>query len=190
MKSYLLLPSLLILTCCGVLTPVKDSAIHHVLDPLVSDRTLTTSSPSMAINRPSIPGYLDRQQLVTRSGGQLIISNVDLWGEPLDVAIARVTASNLSRLTGSANIQPVENFVTVDYTTLLEWRITRFEPDASNQMVLEGTWKLQPVKGGETRSHFYRITAAISPDSPSVATRVDAMNRCLARLARQIANQS
>ncbi len=190
MKSYLLLPGLLILTCCGVLTPVKDSAVHHVLDPLVPDRALTTSSPSMAINRPSIPGYLDRQQLVTRSAGQLMISSVDLWGEPLDAAIARVTASNLSRLTDSTSIQPVENFVTLDYTTLLELRITRFEPDVSNQMILEGTWKLQPVKGGETRSHFYRITVAISPGSPPITARVDAMNRCLEGLARQITDQS
>jgi uncharacterized protein len=190
MKSYLLLPGLLILTCCGVLTPVKDSAVHHVLDPLVPDRALTISSPSMAINRPSIPGYLDRQQLVTRSGGQLMISNVDLWGEPLDAAIARVTASNLSRLTGSTNIQPVENFVTLDYTTLLELRITRFEPDVSNQMILEGTWKLQPIKGGETRSHFYHITVAISPGSSPITARLDAMNRCLERLARLIENQS
>jgi uncharacterized protein len=186
MKSYLLLPSLLILTCCGVLTPVKDSAVHHVLDPLVPDRALTTSSPSMAINRPSIPGYLDRQQLVTRSGGQLMISNVDLWGEPLDVAIARVTASNLSRLTGSANIQPVENFITLDYPSLLEWRITRFEPDVSNQMVLEGTWKLQPVKGSKSTNHFFRIVTEISSSQPPIVARVDAMNQCLEKLARQI----
>lgn len=190
MKFYLLLPAALILTCCGVLTPVKDSAIHHVLDPLVPHRALTTSSPSMAINRPSIPGYLDRQQLVTRSGGQLMISHLDLWGEPLDTAIARVIASNLSRLTGSTNIQPIENFVSLDYSTLLELRINRFEPDIFDQMILEGTWKLQPVKGGETRSHFYRIPVAISPHSPPIAARVAAMNRGLELLARQIADQS
>ena len=190
MKSCLLLPGLLMLTCCGVLTPVKDSAVHHVLDPLVPERTLSTSSPSMAINRPSIPAYLDRQQLVTRSGGQLMISNVDLWGEPLDAAIARVTASNLSRLTGSTNIQPVENFVTLDYTYLLELRITRFEPDDSKQMILEGTWKRQPVTGGETRAYFYRITEEISQSPTPTTSRVDAMNRCLERLARQIADPS
>lgn len=189
MKPYLLLPLLLISASCGVLTPVKDSAVHHLLDPLVPDRSLTVASPSIAINRPAIPGYLDRQQLVTRSGGQLMISNVDLWGEALDVGISRVTASNLSRLTGSTNIQPVENFVSLDYATLLELRITRFEPDVSNQIILEGTWKLQPVKEGEARSHFYRIAVAISSGSPPITARVDAMSSALERLARQIGNQ-
>lgn len=177
------------MTSCGVLTPVKDSAVYHLLDPLVPDRSLTAESPSIAINRPTIPGYLDRQQLVTRSGGQLMISNVDLWGEPLDVGISRVTASNLSRLTGSTNIQPVENFVTLEYAIMLELRITRFEPDDSNTMILEGTWKLQPVKGGETSSHFYRITVPISPGSLPIATRVKAMDQCLEQLARRISNQ-
>jgi uncharacterized lipoprotein YmbA len=188
MKSYLLLPGLLLLTCCSVLTPVKDADVNHILDPLVPDRTLTNSSPAMAINRPSIPSYLDRQQVVTRSGGQLMISSVDLWGEPLDAAIARVTASNLSRLTDSTNIQPVEHFVTLEYTTLLEIRIARFEPDVPNQMIFEGTWKLQPVKGGETSNHFFRIRTYIAPSSPPIAARVNAMNMALEHLARQIAN--
>ena len=37
------------------------------------------------------------------------------------------------------NIQPVENFTALDYTNLLELKIARFEPDASNQMILQGT---------------------------------------------------
>ncbi|MEO5915120.1 MAG: PqiC family protein [Luteolibacter sp.] len=186
MKMLFILPILLSLTNCGVLEPVKDSAVHHVLDPLVPYRSLSSSSPSIAINRPSIPSYLDRQQLVTRSGGQLQISNADLWGEPLDASLSRVTASNLSRLTGSMNIQPVENFTTLDYTTLLEMRIARFEPDDSNQMILEGTWKLQPVSGGDARDHFFSIAAPIS--SPTATGRVNAMNQALERIARQIAN--
>jgi len=189
MKLLRLFPGLLFLTCCGVLRPVNDSAVHHVLDPLVPDRALSAVNPSIAVNRPSIPSYLDRQQLVTRSGGQLVISDFDLWAEPLDAGIARVLAGILSRLTGSTNIQPVENFVTLDYTELLELRISRFEPDAFNQMILEGTWKLQPVTGGEAGSHSFRISVAIPRDPPSATARVEAMNRCLERLARQIGNQ-
>jgi uncharacterized lipoprotein YmbA len=188
MKFLFLLPGLFLLTCCGVLSPVTDSAVHRVLDPLVPDRALSAVNPSIAVNRPSLPGYLDRQQLVTRSGGQLVISDFDLWAEPLDACIARVLAGNLSRLTGSTNIQPVENFVTLDYAELLELRISRFEPDVSNHMILEGTWKLQPVTGDEAGNHFFRISVAILRDPPSATARVEAMNRCLERLSRQIGN--
>ena len=91
-----------------------------------------------------------------------MVSRNDVWAEPLNASISRVTASNLSRLTGSLNIRPVENFTTLDYTSLLEMNITRFEPDDSNRMVLEGTWKLQPVNGGETNTRFFHHEAPLA----------------------------
>ena len=190
MRIRHLLPGLLLpLTACGVLQPVKDLSVRHVLDPLVPDRNLTTSTPSVAINRPSLPVYLDRMQLVTRASGELVLSDHDLWAESLGTAISRVTASNLSRLTGSMNIQAVESFVTLDYTALLELKIARFEPDESNQMILQGTWKLQPVTGKETRTRYFNITVPV-PATPDIMNgRVTAMNQALERLARQIAGQ-
>ena len=177
---------LLTFTSCSVLQPVKDSAIQHVLDPLVPDRALTAARPAMAVNRPSLPAYLDSQQLVTRANGQLKMSNRDLWGEPLDAGISRVMASNLSRLTGSMNIQPVASFTSLDYTTLLELKIAQFEPDAANELILEGTWKLQPVTGKETSAHFFRLRIPVPPDPSAMSARVTAMNQALEQLARQI----
>ena len=182
-----LLPLLLILVGCNVLKPVKDSAVHHVLDPLVADRPLSAATPAIAINRPSLPSYLDRQQLVTRSDGQLMISKLDLWAEPLDAAIARVMASNLSRLTCSMNIQPVESFTSMDYTELLELKLAQFEPDDAGQMILQGTWKLQPVNGKETSSHYFRIAVPLSSSAAMMKDRVSAMNRALEKLGREIA---
>jgi uncharacterized lipoprotein YmbA len=178
---------LLTLTACSVLQPVKDTATQHLLEPLVPDRTLTAARPAIAVGRPSLPGYLDSNQLVTRSAGQLMVSKHDLWGEPLDSGISRVIASNLSRLTGSMNIQPVESFTSLDYTTLLELKIAQFEPDSANQMVLQGTWKLQPVTGGETSTHYFRLLIPVPPDPTSLRARVTAMNQALEQLARQIA---
>lgn len=195
MKHHPLLTALLLLLpACSMLEPVKDTAVYHVLEPLVADRRLSAATPAIAIKRPSLPGYLDRQQLITRSAGQLMVSHLDLWAEPLDAAIARVMASNLSRLTGSMNIQPVENYLTLDYDTVLEIRLAQFEPDASNQLVLQGTWKLQPVTGRETSSHFVRIAVRIAVPVAAAASpmagRVAAMNLALARLARQITSKN
>ena len=180
---------LLTLTACSVLQPVKDTATQHLLDPLVPDRTLTAARPAIAVGRPSLPGYLDSNQLVTRSAGQLMVSKLDIWGEPLDAGIARVMASNLSRLTGSMNIQPVESFTTLDYTTLLELKIAQFEPDATNQLILQGTWKLQPVTGKETSTHFFRLLVPVPLSPPDLNARVTAMNQALEQLARQISRQ-
>lgn len=190
MKHAALLLTIL-LAACGVLKPVKDVSVNYLLDPVVADHRITGNSPAIAIARPKLPGYLDRQQLVNRSrGGEMQMNGYQLWAEPLDKGISRVTAINLGRLTNSMNIQPVESFVTMDYDSLLEIRISRFEPDADGGVVLECTWKLQPVSGRVTNPRSFRTV--IESTSPTPATgpqtgRVTAMNEALARLAREIA---
>lgn len=190
MKAIALFPFLLAASC-GVLTPVKDAAVNHLLDAVVPERAVTGSSPAVAIARPSLPGYLDRQQLVSRSSdGRVLMNSYQLWAEPLDAGISRVTAINLGRLSNSLNIQPVEAFVTLDYDRLLEIRVSRFEPDASGNLVLECTWKLQPVSGRVTSPRNFRTAIAVpgprDPMSPQTEI-VAAMNEALARLAREIA---
>ncbi len=186
--ALLLIP---LLAACGVLKPVKDVSVNYLLDPLVPARNITGSSPAIAIARPKLPGYLDRQQLVSRSrAGEMQMNGFQLWAEPLDKGISRVTAINLGRLTNSLNIQPVQSFVTMDYDSLLEIRISRFEPDADGHVVLECTWKLQPVSGRVTNPRAFRTvienTTPLPATGPQTA-RIAAMNEALARLARVIA---
>ncbi len=122
----------LVFASCSILQPVPDTSINHLLDPAIPARRITGSSPSVAIAPPALPSYLDRQQLVARQAGGVLKMNPNhLWAEPLPAGISRVTALNLGRLTNSLNIQPVENFITLDYDSLLELRISRFEPDPS-----------------------------------------------------------
>jgi uncharacterized protein len=184
----LLLPAL---TSCRVLKPVEDRSINHLLDPAVPERKLTGSSPGVAVARPSLPSYLDRLQLVSRTAtGELQMNPYHVWAEPLDAAISRVTAANLGRLTQSLNIQPVENFITLDYQWLLELRVSQFELDARGDVVLACTWKLQPVAGRVTAPQSF--TTRVTPAVPATAKgpqsgRIQAMNEALVQLARTIA---
>jgi uncharacterized lipoprotein YmbA len=178
----------LLLAGCNVLQPIKDAAVYHLLEPLVPDRALTASTPALAIKRPTLPGYLDRQQLVTRKDGQLMMSNLDVWAEPLDVGISRVMASNLSRLTGSMNIQPGASFTSMDYTQLLELLITQFEPDEQNQLIFKGTWKLQPTNGKDSPTQFFKIIVP-QVSAATMKDRVTAMNAALEQLAREVAGK-
>lgn len=192
MKTILLSLTLpLLVISCGVLEPVKDTSVHYLLDPGIPKVSISGTSPAIAVGRPSLPSYLDRQQLVSRSGaGQLQMNGYHLWAEPLDAAISRVTAINLGRLTRSLNVQPVENFVTPDYQTLLEMRVSRFEPDPSGMMEFECTWKLQPVAGQVATTHSFHasipVVTAEADATHDFSGRIVAMNEALARLAREI----
>jgi uncharacterized lipoprotein YmbA len=187
---FLILTAPLLFASCGALKPVEDKAINHLLDAVIPARPITGASPAIAISRPSLPSYLDRQQLVSRSGdGQLQMNSYHLWAEPLDAAISRITATNLGRLTNSLNIQPVESFVTLDYQSLLEIRVSRFEPDESSHLILDCTWKLQPVSGRVADTRAFRTSVPIPPAATpkDLSGRTAAMNEALARLAREIA---
>jgi len=175
---------------CKVLQPVKDTSVTYLLDPAVPDRTLSSPSPAVAINRPSLPSYLDRQQIVTRvKAGELKMSNYHLWAEPLDTGISRVVSMNLARLTGSTNIQPIDNFVTLEYTSLVELRISQFEPADHDHVVLACTWKVQPVRGQPLQPRTFRTEVPFTPsaDKLDLSPRIAAMNEALARLSRVIA---
>ncbi len=182
-----------VLASCGVLDPVEDRSVSHILEAAAPARTVTGSSPVIAVARPSIPGYLDRQQLVTRSrAGNPVMNSNQIWAEPLDDGMARVTAENLGRLRNSMNIQPVQAFITIDYSHLLEVRVLRFDADAAaRNVVLECTWTLQPVSGRIAPVRRFQTEVPIE-DPWFTATsaqhaRVAAMNRALAELAAAIA---
>jgi len=195
MKTTLLFPVVIALSACGVLKPVEDRSLSHVLEAATPQRAITGSSPAIAVARPSLPGYIDRQQLVTREhNGNIVLNSNQTWAEPLDEGIARITAENLARIRNSMNIQPVRAFIAMDYTHLLEIRVARFDADAATRTItLECTWKLQPVSGRIAATRSFRTEVPINDDQFSAnapqQARVAAMNQALAELAATIAKQ-
>lgn len=188
-RLFFLLP--LCLSACTILKPVADDPVRHLLEARISDSTPTSAHPAIAVARPSLPPYLERVELVTRSGdGRLEIHENDLWSEPLDAAITRVVADNLRRLTRSTNVQPSTNFIARDYDALLEIRIERFDPLPNGTLALECTWKLQPIVGGDASPKAFRTIVPIQATAASATNkmsgRIIAMNEALAQLSRRI----
>lgn len=189
MKSPFLLILPFLFTACTVFEAIDDKPLRHLLEATVPGRTPTAAAPAVAIARPALPPYLERTELVTRTGdGRLEIHEKDLWSEPLDSAIARVVADNMRRLTGSTNVQPASSFITRDYTHLVEIRFERFDPQPDGTLLLECTWKLQPLGGGDAAPKAYRTTVPLPPTANRSA-RIVAMNEALARLSRVIAGK-
>ena len=192
MKTLLLLLIPFFLTACSILAPIEDDPIRHLLEASVSGKTPVGARPSIAIARPFLPPYLERVELVTRTGdGRLEVHEKNLWSEPLDAAISRVVADNLRHLTGSTNVQPSTNFITRDYSALVEIRIERFDPLPDGSLLFECTWKIQPTVGGDASPKAFRTIVPIAPpiatDFNKMAPRISAMNEALAQLSRTIA---
>ena len=188
MKFLQLLSFFLLVAGCSVLKPIDDEPVRHLLESSVPKRVPTLSSPVIAIARPSLPPYLERTELVTRTGnGQLKIHENDLWSEPLDAAIARVISENLRHRTGSTNIQPSGSFINQEYSSVVEIRIDRFDPSPEGVLLLDCTWKAQAVEGGDASARVFRTEVAFDPSVDRMSRRIVAMNEALSQLAREIA---
>jgi len=193
MKRYLMILIPICLGGCTLLKPVADDPVRHLLESSISAKSSTSARLAVAVARPSLPPYLERVELVTRTGeGTLKVHETDLWSEPLDAGITRVVADNLRRLTGSTNIQPSDNFITRDYSALVEIRIERFDPLPDGTLVLECTWKVQPIGGGDVGPRAFQTTVPIvefpsNPINTGMSGRIVAMNEALARLSKRIA---
>lgn len=170
---------------------VKDDAVRYLLEASIYPSSANSSRPAVAIARPTLPPYLERSEFVTRSAtGTLEIHEKELWAEPLDKGISRVVADNLRRLTRSTNVQPSGNFITQDYSKLVEIRIERFDPLPDGTLVLECTWVAQPVGGGASAApRSFRTTVPVmdSVGDTGKRGRIVAMNEALARLSKTIA---
>lgn len=186
--KHLLLFFPLLLSSCSLLMPVRDTSTRHRLEPAIADRVSTASRPSVAIARASLPAYLDREELVTReAGGGLQTHDSHLWSESLDSGIARVVATNLRRLKNSKAILPIDDFIALDYSHLVELRIAQFDPDAAGNLILRCTWKAQPVNGGEVKPQSFSAVVPIPPSKAPMTGRIAAMNEALEQLSRAIA---
>ncbi len=192
MKNFPVLLVTLLLPACSFIQPVEDDPVRHILESTVSGRTPLGANPAVAVANPSLPPYLERVELVTRTGdGRVKIHEDDLWSEPLDAGITRVVADNMRKLTGSTNVQPSKNFIGRDYSELVEIRIDRFDPLPGGNLLLECTWKVQPIGGGDASPRAFRTEVPVAPTADDainpMSGRIVAMNEALERLSRKIA---
>jgi uncharacterized lipoprotein YmbA len=90
---------------CGAFSPRPDPSRFFTLSslPQVAQASPKNSTGSekmfLGIGPVKFPGYLDRQEIVVRSGqNRFEVSEIDLWAEPLQENFSRVLSENLGLL--------------------------------------------------------------------------------------------
>ena len=185
-SPYVITLMMLMLSGCGSSPPVH----YYGLDTIDIDYTQDSEgSPVLALGPFRMPEYLNRSQMVmSGSGAEMIMDDINRWAEPLDDAIHRVLASNLDSLLGSVIVvaYPSSTLVNVDYR--LVGRIGRFHSDQSGRVVLEVQWGVTDTEGKlpvTPRRNRYVAQATVSGDPSSV---VEAMSDTLAQFSRDMAS--
>ena len=183
---------LTVLILCALGACARTRPTHHYLlgtlpDTAAQVKTVgASSSPTMRIVRVELPDYLDRSQIVTRSGkNEVELGEFQRWAEPLKIQIARVLAENLSVLVPGAPAveDPVSAATTV--ARRVRVRVRRFEGRLGGEMLLDATWNIETSAGqAETPARHAIYREAAGPTYPSL---VEEQRRLLERLSRDIA---
>jgi uncharacterized protein len=177
---------------CISLSPQPDPSRFFALAslPQIKER-MARNSPgtdalTLGIGPVKIPGYLDRQQLVTRvSQNRFAVAENDRWAEPLDENFSRVLSQNLSILLQTDRIvaYPWERSQQPAYQVQVE--VLRFEPNAEQLVELSARWII--VDGAKKTISSRESYLTHPARDKSTEASVAAMSDVVGGLSKEIA---
>jgi uncharacterized protein len=183
-----------LLSACGNFSPRPDPSRLFTLTAIAQPGATATkelSNPdgiSLGIGPVRLPGYLDRQEIVTRvSPNRIDPSEYDQWAEPLETSFNRVLGQNLSVLLPINRLMffPWESTRSPAYQ--VEVDVLRFEANGAGDVQLSARWvvletsKKILLKSGET-------LLARQPAAKTTDAAVAMLSETLGDLSREIAN--
>ncbi len=200
MRTY----ALQLLVACFVLpalTSCSNEPTHTYVLTADVDRAGPTTPGGIAVEvgPVSLPAYLDRPQIVTRTAPNSVVqADLDQWGGNLNDNIVRVLAINLSNLlmTDRISLYPSEGGPSADFQVVLN--IEKFEEQPDGNTMLDTFWSLVDPSNGKvlvTRRSSYQAAGGSSQTGHSAATQrpydavAAAMSRDLGDLSRDIGRE-
>ena len=187
-----ILISSLLLSSCALLTKSKDERTYYAFRSTSVSPIGSYSALSAHVRSVSIPGYLDRTELVSRTtANEVDVMDRYLWAESLDKEIANNVATSLRHLLGSSQIVALDSeLATRGSGHKIDIEVTRFELDRDGNVLFEGLYRLSKhstLEDSAGRNQAFSFTAPVSATVENNAAVVAAMNTCLDELSLDIA---
>lgn len=182
---------------CSFLDPKPDPSRFFALASLPptgqrAQDTAGTNALALGIGPVKLPGYLDRQGIVTRvSQNRFAVAENDRWAEPLEESFSRVLSQNLSILlqTDRIVVYPWERNQRPTYQVQVE--VLRFEPNAEQVVELWARWNImddakktisvkesyltQPARDKSTEASVAALSEVVGGLSKEIAAAIRAL---------------
>jgi hypothetical protein len=149
--------------------------------------TVAFDGLSVGIGPVSFPGYLDRPQIVIRTGpNEISFSEFDRWAEPLKNNFMRVLKEDLAEIlkTDSIFVYPWPAGAVFEFQVSVE--VARFEAHPGDSAELDVQWTILRNHDGEvilSRTSSYSVDLGGS----DYKTIVAAQSRAVADFSREVA---
>ena len=183
----------LLLASCGSLSAKPDPSRFFTLSALSqggeSAGALPSASPgiSLGVGPITLPGYLDRQEIVTRvAPSQINLSENDRWAEPLEENFSRVLSQNVSAILRAERINAYPWPIDKKPVYQVEVEVLRFEANTAQEAQLSARWTVR--HSGKKDSIRYRETRLSRPaKARSTEAEVMALSEVLDDFSREVA---
>lgn len=173
---------------CGSIFPKPIPSRLFALSSLPSTGTADRSGQiSLGIGPVRLPGYLDRQEIVTRvAENRFDLFEYDRWAEPLDENLTRVLTQNLSILLRTDQLVAYPWPIDKKPHYRVELQVLRFESNSAREAELAARWAVIDETGKEAPNlKESRLTRPAKEKSIDAA--VAALSETVADLSREIA---
>lgn len=179
--------------CFGTSMPTR----FYTLSPPENHRpeTLTNFKDVLVIGPITIPEYLDRRQIVSRSGQNgIVLAEFDQWSSSLNDELTRLLVATISERLVSRHIAVLSGKFSAIPKTGKMYRmpvkIVDFHGYRGGSVVLNAFWGVVGSEGGHDTylfTHESTITETVSGNSYEAL--VEAMGRAAGKLAIEIASR-
>jgi uncharacterized lipoprotein YmbA len=147
----------------------------------------SATNRTVRLRRPSIPGYLDRPEIVRSVVGyRLGVGTNERWGGPLDEMIGRVLAQDLERRIPGSSVFTEDGAITAEGDATVEVNVQRFEVGEGGELALVVAVALEHGSAQEAAA-ARSLELVARPHAYTTSGIVAAMSDLLGQLADAIA---
>jgi len=183
---------LLLTGCFGTTPPAR----FYSLTPRESHEIALRNNPDrfLMVGPVEIPSYLDRPQIVTRTGrNEVDVAEFDCWSGKLEEEITRLLINTLSEQLAPKGIAVVSwrsTFTSLNRKMLrIPVNIHRFDGTLGETVVLSADWGLLGIKEKEESLLVQQTTITEEAKGKGYDELVAAMGRALVRLGKEMASR-
>jgi len=190
--KHLQLPVILIfiVSLSGCIGGTSPETRFYLLKPIniTSDKIETTSSEqiSIGIKKISLPGYIDRTQIITRTDSHLIeLGDYDHWAQSLDENMMQVILEQMMSLRQDDNVVAYPWSRHQKHDIQININILRFEGQLGGLTHLKGTWMILDGRGNDIKE-THRFNYTIGSESSSYESLVLSMSTLISQLTSDL----
>ena len=173
-------------SACIKMGPEADVTRFFVLapEPVTGAAPAAADGPVIGVGPVTIPAYLDRKALVTRTGpSEVNPSETHIWAEPPVAMLTQTLAANLAQRLGASRTLLYPWQRNLEPGVVVEVEFQRFEPTSDGSAVMDAHW--QVTVGA--RVERGRSTASEPFGAPGPDAQVAALGRLLGQLSDRLA---